>query len=239
VADERRDVGYLSSRLGSANPAGVAESDAFRADWLPRLPGQRDARILEIGYGLGDVLDLLKEHGYTRYEGVDVDRECYEYCVPRHPVFVSADVRAFLEAAKATYDAILMKEVLGFIPPDEVTSYLRTVRQALAPGGTLVLQSFNAALFTSYYTRSNDAGYRAAYTEHSLRQVLVAAGFEHVTIEGNRSTKTGARAIVYGAARSAWVSALRLVFLLERGRGNNPTIYSKLLIATASAGPSR
>jgi hypothetical protein len=60
-----------------------------------------------------------------------------------------------------------------------------------------------------------------------------------VTIEGNRSTKTGARAIAYGAARSAWVSALRLVFLLERGRGNNPTIYSKLLIATASAGPSR
>lgn len=236
---DRDDVGYLSSRLGSANPTGASESDALRVDWLPRLPGPRDARILEIGYGLGDLLDLMKAHGYTRYEGVDVDRECYEHCVQRHPVSVSDDVRGFLEGARGAYDAILMKEVIGFIPAEEVLSYLRAVRGALVPGGTLVLQSFNAALLTSYYTHSNDAGYRAAYTEHSLRQVLVAAGFDHVTIEGNRSTRTGARAFAYRAARAAWTSGLKLVFTLERGRGNNPTIYSKLLIATAAAGPSR
>src|SRR5207253_688006 len=117
-------------------------------------------------------------------------------------------VRGFLDGARGTYDAILMKEVLGFIPPEEVLVLLRAVRHALVPGGKLILQSFNAALFTSYYTRSNDTGYRAAYTEHSLRQVLVAAGFDQVTIEGNRSSRAGVRALAYRSARAAWTSAL-------------------------------
>ncbi|MCR8454597.1 MAG: class I SAM-dependent methyltransferase [Crenarchaeota archaeon] len=66
----------------------------------PFLPEDRDARILDIGCGMGHFLYFLKEEGYRNFLGVDISREQVNF-VRKYITdkVVEADAFTFLEGA--------------------------------------------------------------------------------------------------------------------------------------------
>jgi 2-polyprenyl-3-methyl-5-hydroxy-6-metoxy-1,4-benzoquinol methylase len=229
------DVGYVTSRLGPANPVPDLER-AFRqfdADIAPSLPDDRSATIVEIGFGLGAVLDYLKARGFDRYQGIETDPECVEACREGHPVELVADTSEFLASSPGTYDLVILRNVIAHLDHEAALSLLRSARSSLTADGAILVETFNAALSSAAYTLANDFTHRVAYTEHSLRQVLLVAGFSEISVRGGSLVVGGVRGLVYRLGRAAHIGALRLRLVLERGMGGNPTIWSKSLVALA------
>ena len=58
--------------LRGASLPGLDANDAvFSRDYIPLLPTDRDAKILDAGCGRGNFLSFLQRNGYTRGSGVD------------------------------------------------------------------------------------------------------------------------------------------------------------------------
>ena len=231
-----RAKGYLSSRLALAN----SELDERRIERdielniAPHLPGNREAQILEIGFGLGSFLDFVAAAGYRRYEGVDVDPECFELVSQRHPVQLVESASNYLTGKEQFYDAIVMRNVIAHLGRHQAVELTSRCRRALSVGGIFVLQTFNAALASGSYTLANDLTHRVAYTEHSLRQLLLLGGFDVISVRPVRPAMGRLRGRLFALLRAVYCHGVRARYAVERGLGGNPTIYSKELIAVAT-----
>lgn len=228
-------TGYLSSRLAGANPAAAraAQRRHLESVILPRLPAEPDAPLLEIGFGLGGFLDFVRDRGHRAYEGVEVDAEAHAAAADRHPVHLTDDVPGFLEAREEGYALIVLFSVVAHLERGEAIAVMRAVRRALMPGGAVLMETFNAALPSGFYTWANDLTHRVAYTEHSLRQLLVLGGFDAIEVTGAPPPLSGgARSQVWAGARRAYLAGVSAAFNLERGAGNQPRIWDKVLLAS-------
>jgi SAM-dependent methyltransferase len=97
-----------------------------------RIP--RNARILDLGCGTGEFLDLLRSHGMTRLSGLEPDAEL----VSRGALSgVRQGSAADLPALGAeAFDAVFVVGVLHHLASlAEVKRCVRDIRNTLAPGG--------------------------------------------------------------------------------------------------------
>jgi SAM-dependent methyltransferase len=98
------------------------------------------ARVLEVGPATGFYTDLLAAQGVTDYTGLDITDVLFAELRARHPgfEFVQGDVTS--EPVEGPYDLIVMIDVIEHIvKPDKLTAAMENLREALAPGGRLVL----------------------------------------------------------------------------------------------------
>ena len=230
---------YLETRFLDAN-RGVDRSRLRRSladtyDGL--LPADQDARILDLGCGLGYFLDYLEAAGHGNRLGIDISSDCARVSGERHPVRHVTDVRRFLSDSAGEWDLVVMRHVIAHLARAETVEFIGLVSTALKPAGVLLVETFNGALPTALYTWANDFTHQHVFTEASLRQVLLLGGFDRVEVRPADPALSGWKGGAYAAARALYVRWLKLKFLLERGAGNNPTIFSKFLLAIATKAP--
>ena len=93
--------GYLSTRLISKLPARERRQMEAHAsvNYLPHLPEDRSAPILDVGIGHGFFLDWLHQVGYREIRGIDVDPECVAANSPRHRVELVSGAGAWLRSS--------------------------------------------------------------------------------------------------------------------------------------------
>ena len=87
--------------------------------------------VLDVGCGSGAFMELASKKGYE-IEGVDLSVEMVKRANEKNlncMVGTVADVKKRYEAAVAVFD------VLNYIPPDEIGSFLKSVANSLEPGG--------------------------------------------------------------------------------------------------------
>jgi O-antigen chain-terminating methyltransferase len=100
-------------------------------------------RVLDIGCGRGEFLELLREHGIPA-EGIDLTDSAVETCVAKGLSVVRAEAHAFLAAKDpGTFDGIHMSHVLEHIPFGAAVALLETCEQHLALGGVIVAETPN------------------------------------------------------------------------------------------------
>jgi SAM-dependent methyltransferase len=220
---------------GASLPALDANDAVFSRDFAPFLPSDTSARILDAGCGRGNLLSFLKRAGYTNAVGVD-----------RSPASVAAaraaglnaeegDALDYMNAHPGGFDAVVAVDVLEHLRKDEVLQFLDAAFKALKAGGVFVAQTANAeALFASRMLNI-DFTHETAFTRHSLRQVLVAAGFTDAEFKEIAPVGTGPRACL---RRVLWtLIRLKLSALLhaETGSGilHNDHIFSQIFLAKA------
>ena len=144
-----------------------------------------DQRVLEIGCGSGEVLAALApREGY----GIDLSPTLIAQAQARHPGlhFEVADADRWTPPAGASFDYILLSDVLGYL--DDIQRCLKTLQQVATPHTRIVFSFYNF-LWQPVLAAAEAAGRKMPTPEQSwislddLKGLLELGGFDLVKAE--------------------------------------------------------
>jgi SAM-dependent methyltransferase len=149
----------------------------FVATYLRPADGER---ILDLGCGPGEILELL---GQVEYLGVDLSPGYIEAAGRRFGErgrFLCADIRSLSLDAPGGFDAIISIGVLHHLDDGEVVAVMRTAADLLAPGGRLL--TLDPAV-----TREQPRAARWLIARDRGRSVRAPDGYRELAAAGFRS----------------------------------------------------
>lgn len=206
---------------------------AYLKNWLP---GNKEAKILELACGGGRLLHLLKQQGYTDLTGVDLCDEQIQLSRQVVDTVVKADALEFLEnelQQSKKYDLIIGFDIIEHFSKDEALLFLERCRDLLNPAGRLILKTPNANSPWGLTHRYNDMTHEICFNPACLAKVLSMLGFK--TIE---SRETGP--VVYGVkslARFILWKLIRVGLMLwnlaETG-GNSSGVFTRVFLISGT-----
>lgn len=153
----------------------------YKANYLHHLPSNSDAQILVVSCGPGYLVNLLQASGYRYVTGIDSDDAKVEHARKRGLNCQVARAFAFLQGARGRYDVIIPEQELNHLTLEETIEFLRLCREALRPGGSVIVYAMNGAnplVGSENIAHNIDHFYNV--TEYSLKQIMELAGFTDV-----------------------------------------------------------
>jgi SAM-dependent methyltransferase len=155
----------------------------YRANYLDRLPKDRNTSILVVSCGPGYLVNMLREHGYTNVLGIDSDPVKVEHAKRHGLPCETARAFEFLEGRVGAYDVIIPEQELNHLTLDETIDFLKLCRAALRPGGEVIVYAMNGANpLVGSENLSHNIDHFYNVTEYSLQQILELAGFAEVRV---------------------------------------------------------
>lgn len=206
----------------------------------PWLPANQDASILDLGCGDGRVLRFLASRGYSSLYGVDRDLSALSIASDiTRATFEHAEVDAqYLRGKSGRFDLIIAKQMIYYIDRRQSLAFMRALGDALTDNGVLIIEYFNGSLVSSRFTELKDPFIRTAYTEHSMRRLIVASGLIECVTYGERVPVKSLRTRIYLALRTIWFFILKAILIVERGYDLElPTISQKSIVSIARRPP--
>ena len=210
--------------------------DYYLRRWLP---ARKDAVIAELGCGRGRMLHFLKERGYRTLEAIDISPD--QVAVARQVLegVEEGDALTFLETRKSRFDLIIAIDLIEHLQKSEVMRFLDLAHSALAPAGSLILQTPNAGSPWFGTMRYNDFTHEVCFNGNSVRRMLGLCGFAAPDLRETNPVPWG-----YSVASSlrfvAWraiTSILRLLELVETGHVADG-IYTRNMLVRAQRAES-
>lgn len=183
------------------------------------LPNKKSVQILDFGCGKDfPITKKLRALGYGNTLKYD-------------PEISLVNPVEYLSAWGPEFDVIICRHVAYYFERKDLNHYFSEFKRILKPGGILLIEVINGASFTAQWPYRNDLNTKIIFTEISLREELVKAGFTDTVIVGESVTGTN---ILWRIARFFWWKIMATIYILERGRcSRNPSVFSKNLIARA------
>lgn len=155
----------------------------YRQMLTPYLPKDKTIRILDIGCGMGFLLQTLNNLGYERISGMEASKEQAEICQEKGlDVMYSEDTVEELQKRPEMYDLILCIDVLEHIPVSQQLSFIQAIHASLRSHGKFICTVPNANSVLASRWRYIDWTHHASFTEHSLDFLLYNAGFSDILI---------------------------------------------------------
>ena len=175
---------YIQTVFGD-NVQAAFKFRQFEQNYRHLFPSRMDVPMLDIGIGRGEMLSCMKNWGYISFRGVDISPSTVAFCsslgLPCERVENTID---WLTEHRGCFALVTLLDVLEHIPKTETIAFLAALRGALASGGKLIVQVPNMQAPESQLHRYNDFTHETGFTENSLRQVLVTAGYSSVSLSG-------------------------------------------------------
>ena len=134
---------------------------------------------LEIGSGEGAFLEYLAAKGVTSFQGIDHDpalKAVQPSQVAAH--FECVDVWEYLQNGAASFDRIVLLDVLEHFTPEEGFRLLSLIKGALAADGKIVLKVPNGSSPWGINYQFGDLTHKTAYNGETLRQLATACGLQ-------------------------------------------------------------
>ena len=147
------------------------------------LPKDKNAAILDIGCGFGQMLLALRKLGYTNLHGIDVSGDAVDFCTKNKlDVQLVNDISDHKVTEAQKYEVIIMSHVLEHIPKEHIIPTARYIKTALLKqGGSFLLMVPNAQSNTGAYWMYEDFTQHTLFTAGSALYVLRAAGFTDIS----------------------------------------------------------
>jgi 2-polyprenyl-3-methyl-5-hydroxy-6-metoxy-1,4-benzoquinol methylase len=175
---------YIENSFGDYIQADF-KIDQFHYNYKKYMPLSLSAKLLDIGIGRGEMLTCMGKWGYSDCTGVDISPSTVDFCksLGLNCILVN-DTVDWLSDKDSAFDVITLLDVLEHFPKDDVIVLLQSLYKSLKTGGKIIIQVPNMQAPDSNLHRYNDFTHNIGFTEHSLRQVLMAAGIPTFTFHG-------------------------------------------------------
>lgn len=175
---------YLDSVFGEHKQAEF-KIKQFKKNYSHFFPKNKNVSILDIGPGRGEMLTCLKNEGYNNMKAIDISSSITEFCIKLgYDCELIDNTQHYLTEHKQNYDLITMCDVLEHIPKPQVLDLLISLKDALADGGIVIIQTPNMQTPDASLYRYYDFTHEVGYTEQSLYQILQTAGFSKIDFFG-------------------------------------------------------
>ena len=151
------------------------------------MPNEVSTPVLDVGCGFGFALRAMRTAGYTNVQGIEVSEQ--QAVVARKAGFdvpVVEDSRCYLQQHSSRFGVVLLLDVLEHIPVSAQIELVRAIKEALQPGGRLIVTVPNANSPLAARWRYNDHTHSSSFTEHSLFFVLSNAGFGEIKMDNSK-----------------------------------------------------
>ncbi len=153
--------------------------DHYFRGWLP---AKKDAAILDLACGGGNLLFFFQQRGFTKIHGVDISSEQVRLARQVTPEVTEANVLDFLEAHLQAFDLLTGLDIIEHFPKDDVLRFLDLCHAALRPGGRLILQTPNADTPWGITSLYGDFTHEICFTPHALGRLLALCGFKELEV---------------------------------------------------------
>lgn len=151
------------------------------ANYKKFFPEDKSAKLLDIGPGLGEMMLVEKEWGYTDVYAIDISPSVIGFCKENGLECEQVDDTAdWLKKHPDCYDVITLLDVFEHVPQDSTIEFLEACKQALRDKGVLILQVPNIQSPDSFLHRYNDITHVFGYSQHTLQQLFSVVGFQTV-----------------------------------------------------------
>jgi 2-polyprenyl-3-methyl-5-hydroxy-6-metoxy-1,4-benzoquinol methylase len=201
-AATQEDIRFLSRELERVGTAGVSGAEIDYVDfenrcrgsseqlreaqshYLTLFPPPGDGKIVDIGCGRGEMLELLIAAGYDVL-GVDTDRGMVDVCLSKGLPAVLGNGIHFLEHAEdESLRGIFCAQVVEHLLTSEVERLMLVARQKLLTSGVMVVETINPR---SSYALGNhffaDTSHVRPVHPETLRFICEQVGFSRVQLE--------------------------------------------------------
>ena len=178
---------YISTHFKRSHAGTKEEFELFRRYFQKNhkrfLPSDKNAKILDIGCGMGHFLYFLQQEAYCNVLGVDLSEENINFCKGKGFNVIKVDAFKFLEREIQDFDCIVMNDIIEHLKKEEILKILNLIKENLSEKGTFICKTKNASNpLTTSHSRYVDLTHEVLFTEESLIQVLMIAGFRQVKI---------------------------------------------------------
>lgn len=210
----------------------------FHKNYLKYLPADKNARILELGCGMGHFAYFCVGEGYKNYIGIDASEENIIYIKKTFGKKLDVKVMDIMdileeEERENTCDAVIFNDVIEHLTKPEIIRVLDGIHRVLAPGGVLLVKTPNMANpYVSTAGRYIDITHEVGFTEKSMLQVLRATGYCNIKIIGTDIYVLNPLVSALAKAVSWIINKVLFLFSVLYGR-TSLRIFEKDILAAA------
>jgi len=143
----------------------------------------KDAKILDIGCGLGQFLYYLDKEGFRNLTGIDISKNQVELALKMQPhldIRFTDDTIKFLNKFQEEHDVIVMNDVIEHLNLDELFKLLMGIHLSLKKNGLIIIKTINSAYPLSNASRYMDLTHTISFHKKSLTQLLIHAQFSDI-----------------------------------------------------------
>jgi len=177
---------YKSVNIANDFASGYhASRDYYMAEVMPLLPQKKDCKVIDLGIGHGHLLQFFLENGFLNIFGVEIDPILYAEAKKRFGNAINLiedDAMNYLAKMGKSFDIITAFDIIEHFTFNDAVRLATLARQALKEGGAFIVRTPNMANILGCYSRYMDVTHLFGYTEFSLKQLLLASGFEHIEL---------------------------------------------------------
>ena len=175
---------YIENAMGEEEQAEF-KFRQFEYNYKKYFPLDKNLNVLDIGIGRGEMLSCMKNWGYENYLGIDISPSTVNFCkkIGLNCELVN-DTTRWMQDNKNAFSVITLLDVLEHIPKTKIINFLKSILESLTDDGLLIIQTPNMGSPDPVLHRYNDITHEFCFVEHSLRQVLMIAGFREFKFDG-------------------------------------------------------
>ncbi|NNE54788.1 MAG: class I SAM-dependent methyltransferase [Flavobacteriales bacterium] len=172
-----------AARSGSQDMKAKITADHLKYvhEIMPHLPAERNAVITELGCGYGSLLLFLHDRGYQP-KGLDVSDEQVDKARELGVDAQVADLKEWSTQDAQDQDVVIAVDLIEHFDKAELFQLLTQIFNRLKPGGKIILRTPNMDAIRPTEFAFGDYTHGALLNPSSATQLLLASGFNAVSI---------------------------------------------------------
>lgn len=205
------------------------EFNTFDRNIRQYLPKNKDAKILEVGFGTGYFLKYLLSLGYTDVGGIEMSPEATDFVKTNiySNVICVESTQDYIAEHKHEFDLIIMFDVLEHIPKPETIDFLVVIKDGLKVGGVFIARVPNASNPLNINAFGSDFTHEFIHTAKSLLQVNRITKFSHIEIHPFKEENISLHSKVTNITQPIMFFIIRILIGLARNDLDPTSLYTK------------
>jgi len=173
-------------------------------------------RVLDVGCGRGEFLELLKENGIGAF-GVDTNESIVQICLKKGLDVRQGDALSFLRSLEDGYlDGVFSAHLIEHLRPADLIEFIRLCSAKLRPGAYFIAETPNPLSLSTLANFYLDPSHVKPIHPETMRFLLESNGFEKVEFRFGQPSPEGPKLSLLDTDSIKNPSLIRLIEKLNQ-----------------------